>query len=66
MKSTQTDSKKKFSLLILFQSWPNIFSLQEKDGLCHLLKEKETELEELKEKLSRLQSEYVRDIRKRK
>jgi hypothetical protein len=31
-----------------------------------MLKDKETELEELKEKLSRLQSEYVRDIRKRK
>jgi len=40
--------------------------LQEKDGLCHLLKDKETELEEVKQKLSRLQSDYVRDIREEK
>jgi predicted nuclease with TOPRIM domain len=40
--------------------------VQEKDGLCHLLQQKEAELEELKERLSSLQADYAKNIRNRR
>jgi hypothetical protein len=52
-----------YKLVKFYFKLKHLSCFKEKDALCVLLKEKDDELTEMKQKLTQLQSEYIKDVR---